>query len=446
MHRILLIAKRDYLMSVRAKAFLIGLIVAPILFGGSFIGLGIMRKKPDIADRRIAVLDHTGKAAAEIIQAAEAKNKRTMFDRPGGPQTTPRYVFQAVAPDESDPKAQRLALSDRIRRKELFAFVELGANTLHPHHDDNADDSKLAPEDRVSYYSNAGGIDEARSWIGGPVNDGLRRARLAELGVNPARFEDALAAVSIQSMSLLARDERTGAVSDSHKKSELEGFAVPFIMVMLLAMIVIASAAPILGAVADDKSQRVFEMLLSSATPFELMGGKVLASLALSLTSSIFYVGGGLFVLQGMAMMGLAPLNLLPWFLAYLVADVMILSSFGMALGAACSSPHDAQQLGVVLLAPVIVPMMMMMPVMQQPNGVLATALSLFPPFTPLLMLMRQAMPGGIPAWQPWAGLLGVLACAVGISWIAARIFRVALLFQGKTPKIGELLKWAARG
>ena len=118
----------------------------------------------------------------------------------------------------------------------------------------------------------------------------------------------------------------------------------------------------------------------------------------------MFYVLGGLAVLQSMAMIGLAPLGLLPWFVIYLIADVMILSSFAAALGAACGSPHDAQQLGILLMAPVMIPMFLMMPVMQQPNGPVATVVSLMPPFTPVVMLMRQAMPGGIPPGSPGWG------------------------------------------
>src|SRR5205085_1967324 len=129
------------------------------------------------------------------------------------------------------------------------------------------------------------------------------------------------------------------------------------------------------------------------------VAGKVLAAVALALTSSVFYVTGSLLALSSMAAMGLAPLNLLPWFVVYLVADVMVLSALGMGLGAACNSPHDAQQLGVLLLAPVLIPMFLLMPVLQAPNSTIATAMSLFPPFTPILMMLRQAMPGGVPAW-----------------------------------------------
>src|SRR5436305_3418796 len=130
-------------------------------------------------------------------------------------------------------------------------------------------------------------------------------------------------------------------------------------------MIVMASSGPMLSAIAEDKTQRVFEMLLGSATPFELMMGKVLGAIALALTSSVFYVTGGLFVLQSMALVGLAPLNLLPWFVVYLVADVMVLSALGIALGAACGSPQDAQQLAVVLVAPVMLPLFLLLPVVQ---------------------------------------------------------------------------------
>lgn len=137
---------------------------------------------------------------------------------------------------------------------------------------------------------------------------------------------------------------------------------------------------------------------------------------------------------------------LMGWFVVYLVADVMILAALATAIGAACASPNDAQHLAMLVLAPVLIPMFIAVPVMQVPNGTLATVLSLMPPLTPLLMLMRQAMPGGVPEWQPWAGLAGVVAWTIAVSWAAARIFRVAILMQGKSASIGDMFRWAVRG
>jgi ABC-2 type transport system permease protein len=210
--------------------------------------------------------------------------------------------------------------------------------------------------------------------------------------------------------------------------------------------VVMVGAAPHLGAIAEDKMQRVYEMLLTSVSPFELMMGKVVASLGASLTSSVFYITGGLLVLAGMALFGLAPLNLLPWFFAYLIAEVAMLSAFSAALGSACNTPQDAQQLVILLILPIMLPMFVLNPVMQQPNGGLATMLSFIPPFTPVLMLLRQALPGGIPWWQPWLGLAGVVACAMGVIWAAARIFRIGILAQGKVPRVAELAQWVLRG
>jgi ABC-2 type transport system permease protein len=444
MHKILLVAKRDYLFTIQSKPFLFGLIVAPLLFGSGFIGIALMKAKPDIAERRIAIVDRTGVSAKWIVDAAAEKNTDDMLDKLTGRQITPRYTFETLPPEGSDPIAQRLALSDRIRRHELFAFLEIGRDALHPAK--AVDPEKLPEASRIMYYSNAGGIDQTRNWIGGPVNDGLRRARMAELGVDANRFSEVLAWATLQSMSLIARDEKTGAIEQSHKRSELEGFIVPFVLMMMLAMIVLMSSGPMLGAVADDKQQRVFEMLLGSASPFELMAGKVLGAISLTLTSSVFYIVGATLVLQALALTGIAPFHLLPWFFVYLVADVMVMSSLAVAVGSACASPNDAQHLALLVMGPTLIPMLLMMPVMQAPNGGLATAMSFMPPFTPLLMLMRQAMPGGVPFWQPWVGLVGVVAWTVAVAWAGARIFRIGVLMQGKTATLPELARWAMKG
>ncbi len=442
--RILLVAKRDYLAAIRSKAFLFGLILAPILFGSGFIGVAVMKAKPDIAERRILVLDHTGRAAASVCEAILAKSSKERNATPDGARKYPPYRCESEPADEGAIAAQRLALSERIRRREIFAFLEIGRDAVHP--PDAADPEKLPPASRVDYYSNASGIDETRGWLSGPVSDGMRAVRLAELGVDRARFAAILAPAAIQTMSLLARDPKTGAIQEAHKKNEIEEFAIPFVLMMMLAMMVLMSAGPMLGAVADDKQQRVFEMLLASASPFELMAGKMFAAVALTMTSSIFYITASLFVLQSMAMLGMAPLAVLPWFFIYMVADVMVLSSFAIAVGSACASPNDAQHLAMLVLAPTMIPLFLIAPILQAPSGGLATAMSFIPPFTPLIMLMRQAMPGGVPAWQPWVALVGVIAWTLFATWAAARIFRIAILVQGKTANVSQLLRWAVRG
>jgi len=271
----------------------------------------------------------------------------------------------------------------------------------------DTDDDKAKP--RIAFYTNAGGIDETRGWLRDPVNRGLRQVQLAQLGVPPERREPLLQGVGIEPVSLLTRDPKTGELHEAKKKDEIQEFVAPFGLVMLLTMIVMVGAAPMLSAVTEDKNQRIFEMLLGLATPTELMASRVLAALGRSLTSSVFYIAGAVFVLQGMSMLGVVPFGLLPWFFVYLIAHVTMLCTFAAALGAACSSPQEAQNLAVVLVAPIMIPFFLLMPVMQSPNGTLATVMSLIPPFTPPMMLLRQALPAGVNAPAPGQSLSDML-------------------------------------
>ncbi len=446
LRKTLLMAKRDYIESVRTKAFLIGLVVAPLLFGGGGIGIAILKKKPDLRDKRIAVLDRTALVAPGLVAAAEAKNARDAYEKITHKQIAARYVLEPAALASGEPDAQRLVLSDRVRKGELFGFIEIFPEALHPGNAANSEAAEKDPKPRVAYYTNAGGIDETRSWLRAPLNRAVTGVLLREFHVDASHAEDLLTPVSIDPLSLLVRDAETGRVEPAKKKDEIAEMATPFALVMLLTMIVMIGTAPMLSAVTEDKNQRIFEMLMGVASPMELMAARVLAALARSLTSSAFYIVSAVMVLQGMAMIGALPLPLLPWFFVYLIADVTMLSAFAAALGAACSSPQDAQNLAVLLVMPIVVPLLIMMPVMTSPNGAMATIMSLIPPFTPVLMLLRQAMPVGIPAWQPWVGLVGIVLWTAGGTWVAARVFRVGILMQGQPPKLAEIIRWAWAG
>jgi ABC-2 type transport system permease protein len=419
LRKILLIAKRDYVAAVMRKAFLIGLVVAPLLFGGSFLGIALLRV--GAGERRVALVDRTGTAASAVIDAARNKSAEDLAGKSAPQMIVSRYIFETVQPDR-DAAAQRIALSERVRRRELFAFIEIERG-------------------KVAYYTDSQS-GPARQWLASAVDNGLRRARLAELGVDPSHFDEVLRSVPMENRSLASRNR----VPDAPRRNPIEATAVPFTLLFLMMTITMMGAAPMLQGVAEDKMQRVFEMLLASATSFELIAGKVLASVGVSLTGSVFYVTAGLFVLQGMAMIGLAPFALLPWFFLFLICEVTILSALGAALGSACSTPRDAQQLVMVILSPVMLPIFLIFPLTEQPNGPLATAMSFFPPFTPLIMMLRQAMPGGVPAWQPWVGLAGVAVWTLLTTWAAARVFRIGILLQGQTPKVAELLRWVVRG
>jgi ABC-2 type transport system permease protein len=140
------------------------------------------------------------------------------------------------------------------------------------------------------------------------------------------------------------------------------------------------------------------------------------------------------------------PYHILPWFAAHAIMAIFMFGSVFAALGSACNDASEAQAVTFPAMLPVIIPMFMLMPVVTQPQSPFATGLSLFPLFTPMLMLIRQTTPEGVPGWQPWVGTVGVALTTVFFVWIAGRIFRVGILMQGAPPKLRNLIRWAVRG
>src|SRR6516225_6111188 len=99
MRKVLLMAKRDYVESIKTKAFILGLIVAPLLFGGGFLGIAILKSRPDLREKRFAILDHTGVAAEAITREAREKNDKELFDMVTHKQVAPRCSFEIVPVD-----------------------------------------------------------------------------------------------------------------------------------------------------------------------------------------------------------------------------------------------------------------------------------------------------------------------------------------------------------
>ena len=129
-----------------------------------------------------------------------------------------------------------------------------------------------------------------------------------------------------------------------------------------------------------------------------------------------------------------------------MVLAIFMYGSLFAAIGSACNDTKDIQSLSMPVMLPMIIPMFMIMPVLREPACAFSTWLSLFPPFTPTLMMLRLSTPAGVPLWQPAVGMAGVLLTTLFTVWAGGRIFRVGLLMQGKPPKLGEILRWAVRG
>jgi ABC-2 type transport system permease protein len=437
MRKILRLLKREYLAAVKTKGFIIMLVLMPVLMGGSGLAMYLLRGQVDTTDKRVAVLDHSGILTEAIVQAAEGRNSQAVFDKESGKKIRPAWVFENTAP-QADIQAQKLELSDRIRKGKLHAFIEIGPDVLHPEED--------GATSKIGYHSRNAAIDEIRGWLNGVINTELRKVRLLETGVPRSEADAILFWNEPQPLGLVSVDSETGAIQEARRTNEAETILVPVILFFLMFMMVMMGAMPLLQSTMEEKLQRIAEVLLGSMTPFEFMAGKVLGGLCVALTGASVYVAGAVYILNRMGLAQLVPFKLIPWFFIFLVLEIIMVGSILAAFGSACNDPKDAQNLTFPAMFPIFIPMFIFMPVLQEPTAAFATYLSLFPPFTPMLMLIRMAAPAGIPAWQPWAGLAGVVLFAAFSVWLGGRIFRVGILMQGGPPKIGKIIRWAFRG
>ena len=166
MRKVLRLAQREYLAAVKTKGFIIGLVLAPILMGGSFLAMAFMRGHVDTTDKRVAVVDRSGRVAAAVVAAAKNRNEKEIHQEKTGKKIKPAYLIQVVEPRRQDPEVQRLELSDQVRGGQLHAFVDIGAAAVNPQKDD--------PNSRIDYYAKNPALDDVRSWLAWPVNEQLR--------------------------------------------------------------------------------------------------------------------------------------------------------------------------------------------------------------------------------------------------------------------------------
>lgn len=438
MRKIWILTKREFLTSIRTKSFIIGLIIAPLLMGGSIIVIKLSEDKIDLDDKKIAVIDHTGVMTDDLIKLAEERNSEYVFDKETGEKIRPAYFFFDVEPDTTDLLKQKYHLSEKVRKKELHAFVEIGPEVIHP--------GENYEKFMISYYAENAMIDDTRSWVSRTINNHLRELRVKELNLGAVKTRDLFYWIDAEGKGLVSLDEETGVVTDAKSSSLADALAVPYIFMMLMFMMVMMFTVPLLSAVMEEKGERIAEVLLGTVTPTQFMVGKLLGSILVSLIgSSVYFIGGAILATQA----GFAdsiPYQLLPWFFVYMILMIIMVGSIMIGLGAACNNAKDAQSLQFPAMLPVILPMFVMFPVLKNPVSGFSTVLSLFPPFTPMLMIVRQATPVAIPMWQPYVGLAGVILFTMLMIWFGGRIFRTCILMQGTAPKLSNIIRWTIKG
>jgi ABC-2 type transport system permease protein len=448
MRKVWVIAAREYFATVRTKAFVIGLLIVPVLMGGSIVLQKLLGGFRDTADLHFDVIDRAGDSqlVAALQSNLDAYNRTQVNDPDTGKQTRPKFDVKVLKPANDSPEAVdelRERLSNEVRKGDLFGFLEIGPDVLTP---PPPDPEKAKAHQGLRYQSNRPTHQAFPKLAEATISAAVQERRGLKTGLDPARLHEVMRPVELESKGLSKRNKVTGKLEDDSESGRFASLIVPGVMMVLMYMIILMGSTPLMQGVVEEKMNRVAEVLLGSVRPFHLMLGKLIGMTGVSLTMTAVYLSGIYWAARHYGFAEYVGPDLIAWFLLFQALASLMYGSLFIAVGAACTDLKETQTLMWPVLLLAMIPMFVLGNVLEEPNGPVATGLSFFPFATPSLMMARLGVPPGVPLWQPFAGVGVVLLTTLACVYAAGRIFRVGLLLQGKGANFGQMMRWVVKG
>ncbi len=223
---------------------------------------------------------------------------------------------------------------------------------------------------------------------------------------------------------------------------------LPLLSGVLFFIAVNITGGYLLQAVVEEKENRTMEILVTSVSPTQLMGGKITGDLMVGLTELFVWI---LFAIIGLL---IAPrflpidqkITIEPSFLLLLLASFLpafiVTAGLMGTIGSMATESREAQQIAGLFTLPMIVPFWFITSIMSTPNGPLAVGLSLFPLTAPISLPMR-AIFTDIPAWQIVVSIGLLWALAIFSLRLAGRVFRMGMLQYGKSLSLNDVFRRA---
>ena len=224
----------------------------------------------------------------------------------------------------------------------------------------------------------------------------------------------------------------------------------PLIMLLPLAVLVLffvfisASSGLMLRSVSGEKQNRTMETLLLSMHPRQMLTGKVIGLGIVAVLQVLMWFGSMFVIMRfGGNTLNLPPgftipTSLIVWGLLFFIPGYVIYASLMAGMGAMVPDIKAASQVSIIVILPLLTGYMLsvMPPVQNDPNGLLATVLSIFPLTTPPVMMMRLTV-GGVPTWQHLLAITLMLLTAFFIMRAVAGVFRAQTIMDGQpfSPK-----------
>jgi ABC-2 type transport system permease protein len=407
MHSIMLIARREYLERVRTKAFIISTILIPVLLGGGF-AFSILKASRSKSAAHIAVVSTDHQLALDLQDELSSGQRAQM-------------TVEVL----NDGPTTRKTLDGELASGDLNAYLWVTP--------------AAAPGGRPNFSFTTGSKADVvtRSSVESALRTVLIREQLNHRGM-VAHDVDAL----LQPITLDTSQEGKHA-------SGLAAYVGVVVMFLLMYMVVMLYGMNVARSIIEEKTSRVFEVLLSTITAEQMLAGKILGVGAVGLTQILIWLTTA--VVLGSSSLAAAvtgsgakislSLAQVVFFILYFIFGYLLYSSIAAALGAMVNAEQELQQLNMFLVMPLAACMFALTPVVTNPDNSFSRVISLIPFCSPLIMYLRISM--GHP--QPWEIALSFVLMSItiyAILWVASRIYRVGVLMYGKRPNLPEILRW----
>jgi ABC-2 type transport system permease protein len=435
MNKSLLILKREYLTRVRKKSFIILTLLVPFIFAGFTILPAWLAMQNDEEQRTIGVYDATDQYSGRI--------ENTEFTRFS---TIPQAEFEHIQQD--------------IKSSSYYAVLYIPSDILA------TNKAQLLSDKQVTF--------DIKNMIGRKLENLIEADKKAVIidGSGIPDLEEKLSAARTSiNLETLKVGEKGEAVKSSTELAMGVGYAAGF----LIYMFVFIYGAMVMRGVMEEKSSRIVEVIISSVKPIQLMFGKIIGIGLVGLTQLAFWLILMFLIVSGLQMF-LAPdqaemlkqsqnmmasspqiqenavLNIIDLignlnipliigsFIFYFLGGFLMYSSLMGAVGAAVDHEEEAQQLMLPVTIPLIFSIIILFPVVKNPEGTLAFWASMIPFTSPVIMMVR--VPYGLPVWELLLSMGILVASIYGTIWVAGKIYRTGILMYGKKVNLKEIVKW----
>lgn len=446
MRKLLAVIKREYIQRVRTKFFMAMTVLGPVMMllftvvpsylasikAGGPTRIAVVDESAKLYDRfRDALMTERGDDETESQQSPPApqinSNQQERLKRTA--QFSERgYTLERVDRAGKSLEDIKRQLSERVRKSELDAYVIIPTDIL--------------TNGKAQFYSRNTGDVFTRETVANRLSTAVRDVRLAEQHVPPNVVNELNRKVILSSTKVSARGEEQDSGG---------GFNVVFGFGFIIYVTTLLYGQMILGAVIEEKETRIAEILFSSIRSFPLLMGKLVGVSLVALTQlgiwSLAFVLFALYGVGAMAAQGVPirlphiPAMIFVYFGLYFLLGYFLYATIYALVGSMVTTAQEGGQLSTPVVLLLVGGLFLAFPVIRSPNSSLAFWASMFPFFAPITMLVRIVTETP-PLWQIALSLAIGFATAVGLIWLASRIYRVGMLMTGKKASIPEVWRW----